>query len=65
MTSLLVIITLIALFIPVYVFIGYPVLLILLDKLIKGKTVDVADITPTVSLIVSCYNEVDVIEQKD
>ncbi len=64
MMSLLTIITLIALFIPVYVYIGYPVLLMVLDKLIKGKTIDIADITPTVSLIVSCYNEVDVIEQK-
>ncbi|MCK4704649.1 MAG: glycosyltransferase, partial [Gammaproteobacteria bacterium] len=64
MTTLLIIITLVALFIPVYVYIGYPVLLIVLDKLIKGKTLQTADITPTVSLIVSCYNEVDVIEQK-
>ena len=64
MTTLLIIITLVALFIPVYVYIGYPVLLIVLDKLIKGKTLQTADITPTVSLIVSSYNEVDVIEQK-
>ena len=51
-------------FIPVYVYIGYPVLLMILDRLIKGKPVDTASITPTVSLVVSCYNEVDVIEQK-
>jgi len=62
--SLLVGITLLALFIPVYVYIGYPVLLIVLDKLLKGKTLDTADITPGISLIVSCYNEVDIIEQK-
>lgn len=64
MISLLITITLIALFIPLYVYIGYPVLLIVLDKLVKAKTLDIADITPTVSLVVSCYNEVDVIEQK-
>jgi len=64
MTSLLITITLIALFIPVYVYLGYPVLLMVLDSLIKGRAIDRADITPTVSLIVSCYNEVDVIEQK-
>ncbi len=64
MISLLIIVTLVALFIPVYVYIGYPVLLIVLDKVIKGKTIYTADITPTVSLIVSCYNEVDVIEKK-
>lgn len=60
----IIIITLIALFIPIYVYIGYPILLIILDKIIKGKPLDVAEITPTISLIVSCYNEVDVIEQK-
>jgi len=64
MTILLIVITLIALFIPVYVYIGYPLLLIVLDKLVKGKKLEIAEITPSVSLIVSCYNEVDVIEQK-
>ncbi len=64
MTTLLIVITLIALFIPVYVYIGYPLLLIVLDKLMKGKKLEIAEITPSVSLIVSCYNEVDVIEQK-
>ncbi len=39
-------------------------MLIVLDKLIKGKALHTADITPSVSLIVSCYNEVDIIEQK-
>jgi cellulose synthase/poly-beta-1,6-N-acetylglucosamine synthase-like glycosyltransferase len=62
--TFLIVITLIALFIPVYVYIGYPLLLIVLDKLIKGKKLDISNITPTVSLIVSCYNEADVIEQK-
>lgn len=64
MTSLIIIITLISLFIPVYVYLGYPLLLMALNKLIKGNNVDRAEITPTVSLIVSCYNEVDIIEQK-
>ena len=64
MIALLIILTLIALFVPVYVYIGYPLLLMLLDKLLKGKPLQIADFTPTVSFIVSCYNEVDVIEQK-
>ncbi len=64
MTTLLIIITLLALFIPIYVYIGYPLLLIVLDKLVKGKPLVTADITPSVSLVVSCYNEADVIEQK-
>ncbi len=64
MITLLIVITVTALFIPVYVYIGYPVLLIILDKLAKCKALMIADIEPSVSLIVSCYNEVDVIEQK-
>jgi len=64
MTLLLIIITALALFVPVYVYVGYPLLLIILDKLVKGRALNRADITPTVSLIVSCYNEADVIEQK-
>jgi cellulose synthase/poly-beta-1,6-N-acetylglucosamine synthase-like glycosyltransferase len=64
MTTLIIIITAIALFVPVYVYIGYPAILIVLDKLVKGKPVHTDDISPPVSLIVSCYNEADVIEQK-
>lgn len=64
MTLLLIVVTLVALFIPVYVYIGYPIMLMALNALLKGKTVRTAEITPTLSLIVSCYNEADVIEQK-
>jgi cellulose synthase/poly-beta-1,6-N-acetylglucosamine synthase-like glycosyltransferase len=64
MITLIIIITVIALFVPVYVYIGYPAILIVLDKLVKGKPVQTDDISPPVSLIVSCYNEADVIEQK-
>lgn len=60
----LTVITLVALFVPLYVYIGYPLLLIVLNKLIKDEALATADITPTLSLIVSCYNEADVIEQK-
>ncbi len=64
MTVVIIAVTLVALFVPVYVYLGYPVLLIVLDKLVNGKAIRTADIQPAVSLIVSCYNEVDVIEQK-
>jgi len=64
MTTLLISLTVFALLVPIYVYVGYPVLLIVLDKVLKGKPHVVADITPTVSLIVSCYNEVDVVEEK-
>lgn len=62
--TFLIVITVVALLIPVYVYIGYPLLLIVLDKIVKGKSLDVSEITPAVSLIVSCYNEAEVIEQK-
>jgi len=62
--TFLIVITTVALLIPVYVYIGYPLLLIVLHKLVTGKPLNISDITPTVSLIVSCYNEADVIEQK-
>lgn len=64
MISLLIIITLLALFIPLHVYLGYPLLLMVLDKIINGKGLQVADITPTITMIVSCYNEVDIIEKK-
>jgi cellulose synthase/poly-beta-1,6-N-acetylglucosamine synthase-like glycosyltransferase len=47
-----------------YVYVGYPVVLILVSKLRKPLIVNKKEITPTVSLIVSCYNESDVIEDK-
>lgn len=47
----------------VYTFLGYPVILWLLSLLI-GKNPDKADIFPTVSLIVSAYNEESIIKEK-
>jgi glycosyltransferase involved in cell wall biosynthesis len=64
MIDFIIVITLISLFIPLYVYLGYPLMLILLDKLVPGKSLNIANITPTVSFLVSCYNEVDVIELK-
>lgn len=64
MTNLILSITLISIFIPIYVYIGYPVLLLALSKLRTAKTVNSADITPQVTMFVSCYNEEDVIEKK-
>ena len=64
MTNFVLFITLISIFIPIYVYIGYPLLLFVLSKLCKTKAVDMADITPPVCMFVSCYNEEDVIEKK-
>ena len=62
--TLVIIITILSILIPCYVFVGYPLLLVLLSKLVKGKVVEKAQISPSVSFIVSCYNEVDVIRKK-
>ena len=64
MTNFILFITLISIFIPIYVYIGYPLLLFLLTKITTHKTVNKADITPHITMFVSCYNEQDVIEKK-
>ncbi len=64
MTTLVLILTLICLFLPIYVYVGYPLLLWLLSMLIKGKIVNRANNTPRTALLVSCYNEADVIREK-
>ena len=47
-----------------YVYFGYPLFLLIANKLIKEKPVDRRDIYPTVSLIISAYNEETCIEEK-
>lgn len=47
-----------------YVYIGYPLLLLILSKLRPAPPVQKADITPTVSLIIPAYNEARVIARK-
>ncbi len=64
MITALSVVTIICLLIPVYVYVGYPLLLIILSKIIKPKVVVRKDITPSVSFIVSCYNEADVVVEK-
>jgi len=64
MIGLITAITIVSLVIPVYVYLGYPLMLFLVLKSTKGKDVDKSSITPTVSMIVSCYNEQEIIEHK-
>lgn len=47
-----------------YVFIGYPVILLLVGKVIQSHLVLKAPICPRVTLIISAYNEEQVIEKK-
>lgn len=56
--------TLFVIFIPIYVYIGYPILLFIIRSVYtKSHKIDEIN-TPKVTLIVSCYNEVDVIQDK-
>ena len=47
-----------------YAMIGYPLTLLILDKLIKRENEQDYSIKPSVSVIISAYNEEDVIEKK-
>ena len=64
MNTLLLLITLICLFIPVYVYAGYPLALWLLTLGRDKVTHRVAETRPSVALIISCYNEAAVIRDK-
>lgn len=64
MIFLLMLITLFCLLVPFYVYIGYPLLLWLLTQAKPALTHRRDDITPSVTLIVSCYNEAPVIAEK-
>jgi cellulose synthase/poly-beta-1,6-N-acetylglucosamine synthase-like glycosyltransferase len=65
MTSFIFYITLLSFAVIVYVYIGYPMVLKILT-LITPKRIALLDedLIPEVSLLISCYNEVDVIEEK-
>ena len=63
MTFVLVI-TVICLLVPVYVYIGYPALLWILTRGKPAITHFREDSFPSVALIISCYNEADVIREK-
>ncbi|MCA9734223.1 MAG: glycosyltransferase family 2 protein [Deferribacteres bacterium] len=48
----------------IYVYAGYPVLLLLMQKLGRSKPVQKREVEPTVALVISAYNEEDVIAGK-
>jgi cellulose synthase/poly-beta-1,6-N-acetylglucosamine synthase-like glycosyltransferase len=65
MTYFILAITLLSLCIILYVYFGYPLLLKLLSLLLKTKATRQDEmLIPEVSLIISCYNEVDVVKEK-
>ncbi len=48
----------------VYIYFGYPILLVILTRFAPGKSVEKGEIRPKVSLLISCYNEEKVIREK-
>ena len=62
--TVLTVFTLMCFAIPIYVYAGYPLLLCLFTVIGRGKKHTQRDITPTVTLIISCFNESSVIEEK-
>lgn len=51
-------------FLVLYVYLGYPLLLLILSKVRRAPPVAKADITPSVSLIIPAYNEESAIARK-
>jgi cellulose synthase/poly-beta-1,6-N-acetylglucosamine synthase-like glycosyltransferase len=67
--SVILFITVVCLLVPIYVYFGYPAILWLLTRNIQPKPASVNVGTedgsvPTVTLVISCYNEAAVIEEK-
>ena len=48
----------------IYVYFGYPLMLLILSKIQSAPPIEKTNITPTASLIIAAYNEDKIIEQK-
>ncbi len=64
MTEIILYFSILNLCLLLYIYIGYPVLLIVLSKTCPGPAIKKEPIRPTVSLLISCYNEGAVIRKK-
>ena len=64
MMTFLLIMTVGSLLVPIYVYFGYPAALWLITRHYPSQTHRRAEITPSVTLVISCYNEVAVIREK-
>lgn len=58
------VVTIFCLAMPVYVYLGYPLLLLLFCQLVPRRQTHFTDMEPSVTLVVSYHNEEDVIEEK-
>jgi len=64
MIEFLAVITISSLLVPAYVYVGYPALLWLLTRRRMFRPARQSDMTPPLTLIISCYNEAAVIHEK-
>ncbi len=65
MVEFFVVLTVISMLVPIYVYLVYPALLFILVKLGRGQVNKRDDnYLPSVTLMVSCYNEVEVVREK-
>ena len=65
MTTIILVSTLCSLATILYVYIGYPILLSILNVVINRKPIQQDEnFLPKVTLLISCYNEIDVVKQK-
>ncbi|HTN34067.1 MAG TPA: glycosyltransferase family 2 protein [Marinobacter sp.] len=62
--TFILLVTILCLAVPVYVYFGYPALLWLFTRGLPDITHRRGEHRPSVALIISCYNEVDVIREK-
>lgn len=65
MTTIILISTLLSLLIIAYVYAGYPILLSFLSLILKRKPkLQDSSYFPSVTLLISCYNEIDIVKEK-
>jgi len=64
MIEFLAVITMCSLLVPAYVYVGYPAMLWLLTRRRTFRPSRQSDMTPSLTLIISCYNEAAVIHDK-
>jgi len=64
MNTMLILLTFLCFLVPIYVYFIYPVLLWVLNRMGYRKPIYRSDTWPTVTLVISCYNENQVIREK-
>ncbi len=64
MNTFLIVLSISSLGMLVYIYLGYPLMLALLSVVMPARKVEKKPIRPSVSLIISCFNEEDVLREK-